>query len=73
VRPEELIGRQQLEIEDLKRKLASAMADKHNIATHLVCIGGALNDNRLGYTKEQRHDLRAILVWAENDLPSDDS
>ena len=47
----ELIGKQQLEIEHLKIRLRWANEDKQKITSVLVCIGGPLNDNKLGYNR----------------------
>ena len=50
---QELVAKQQLEIENLKEKLQRALEDKESIVMELVCIGGPLNDNKLKYTQEQ--------------------
>jgi len=49
----ELIAKQQLQIEDLIRLLEEARANIREIHGSIVGIGGPLNDNKLGYTKEQ--------------------
>lgn len=62
---DELICKQQLEIEHLKIRLGWANEDKQKIASALVCIGGPLNDNKLGYSVPQRNYLQQILELAE--------
>jgi hypothetical protein len=61
----ELIGKQQLEIEHLKIRLRWANEDKQKITSALICIGGPLNDNKLGYSVPQRNYLLQILELAE--------
>ena len=61
----ELIGKQQLEIEHLKIRLRWANEDKQKITSVLICIGGPLNDNKLGYNLAQRSYLQQILDLAE--------
>ena len=63
---DELISKQQLEIENLKLRLKWARKDKGDIVNRLVCIGGGLNDNILGYNHKQIADLNEILKLAEN-------
>lgn len=51
---DELIVKQQLEIEELKienNDLRMSIAKAHG---YIICIGGPLNDDRLGFNKEQR-------------------
>lgn len=62
---DELIAKQQLEIEELKNRLEWANDDKGRIRNILTCIGGPLNDNLLGYSAEQRKPLHEILNLAE--------
>ena len=62
---EELIAKQQLDIEHLKIRLGWAREDKREIVMILVCCGGPLNDNYLQYTKDQRAPLHEILRLAE--------
>ena len=61
----DLIAKQQLEIEHLKIRLARANEDKQKITSALICIGGPLNDNKLGYSVPQRNYLQQILDLAE--------
>lgn len=63
---DELISKQQLEIEALKKRLKLATQDKDEIISILVCVGGLLNDNFLQYSIEQRKPLHRILELAEN-------
>ena len=62
---DELIGKQQLEIEHLKIRLGWANDDKKKIQSYLICIGGPLNDNKLGYSVKQRNYLQGILELTE--------
>lgn len=50
---EQLIAKQALQIEDLKERLAVLKTASKNVLMMLHCIGGPLNDNKHGYTKEQ--------------------
>lgn len=63
---EQLIAKQQLEIENLRLRLKWASKDKLDIVMRLTCIGGALNDNFLQYNREQLSSLQTILEIAEN-------
>lgn len=69
---EQLVAKQQLEIERLQLAVAQHKQDKSDIANILVCIGGGLNDNLLGYTHEQKLQLNRILMLAENESESDE-
>ena len=62
---EELISKQQLEIEHLKIRLEWAREDMREIVMILVCRGGPINDNFLQYTHDQRAPLHEILLLAE--------
>ena len=62
---DELIGKQQLEIENLKIRLAWANEDKQKIKSALICIGGPLNGNKLDYSVQQRNYLQRILEFSE--------
>lgn len=57
---DKLIVSQQLEIQDLKAFKESALKDFREINLMLVCVGGPLNDNVLGYSREQRQPLHKI-------------
>lgn len=66
---DELIAKQQLEIENLKQLVANHIDGFNDIHTRLVCVGGGLNDNILGYTEQQiRKDLRPIAKICESFL-----
>jgi len=56
----ELITKQQLEIESLKSENEFLRKSHDNIFNIIYCIGGPLNDNKLGYTKEQMMDFVKI-------------
>lgn len=49
----ELIARQARKIEELKDELADLKERARRARLHIYCIGGPLNDNKLGYTREQ--------------------
>lgn len=51
--PEQLIAKQQLQIETLQQALTERNHALQQINLNLICIGGPLNDNAQGYTKEQ--------------------
>lgn len=56
----ELIGKQQFEIEELKKKLEELRVSMRQIQSKMVCIGGPLNDNKLGFNGAQLafiHDI----------------
>ncbi len=46
---------------ELKKQVKDMQESFSDIAKILICIGGALNDNILNYTKEQRRELQRIL------------
>lgn len=56
----ELIVKQQLKIARLKSELSrmNKAADEIHVMIH--CIGGPLNDNKKGYTKEQLSDWKRV-------------
>lgn len=49
----ELIAQQARRIADLEQQAESFASARHSLLGILYCIGGPLNDNKLGYTKEQ--------------------
>lgn len=49
----ELIARQQMEIEELKQDLGTNVAIKNSLHGEFYSIGAPLNDNILGFNKEQ--------------------
>ena len=50
---EELIARQAKQLEELRDELADLKERVGKALLHIYCVGGPLNDNRLGYTKQQ--------------------
>lgn len=68
----EVIGRQTVEITDLKDALADCNARLSRIVLRLVCVGGPLNDNVLGFNVEQRKYLKQILDEGERILDEGD-
>lgn len=50
---DEIIAKQQIEIENLREWQGWVKIDFENIRSILYCIGGPLNDNVLNYSKEQ--------------------
>lgn len=63
---DELIAKQQLEIEELKSISSTRKEALRKISRLCTCIGGPLNDNKKGYTKEQMLDF-----WQINELAED--
>jgi hypothetical protein len=61
-----LIAKQQLEIENLKERVSEMNSVLCDIRLSLVCIGGPLNDNILGYNAAQRRPLHKIKEMIEN-------
>jgi hypothetical protein len=49
----ELIARQAKQVEELRDEVADLKERAHKARMHIYCIGGPLNDNLLGYTREQ--------------------
>ena len=60
---EELIARQAKQIEELRDENAELKERARKARLHIYCIGGPLNDNKLGYTKDQLVTFQEIL-WA---------
>lgn len=50
---QELIVKQALEIEELKQWKEANIEMKRDVHGIIYCIGGPLNDNKLGFTKVQ--------------------
>jgi hypothetical protein len=50
---EELITKQQLEIEELKSKVQLDSQAIDSVHSVLFCVGGPLNDNKHSYSREQ--------------------
>ena len=49
----ELIARQAKQIEELRDEVADLKERARRARLHIYCIGGPLNDNKLGYTRAQ--------------------
>ena len=49
----ELIARQAKQLEELREEVAELKDRARKARSHIYCIGGPLNDNKLGYTREQ--------------------
>ena len=49
----ELIARQAKQIEELRDKVADLKSRAERASSHIYCIGGPLNDNRRGYSRQQ--------------------
>ncbi len=65
---DELIARQAKKIEELQDTIEDYEETIRNVMNAMVCIGGPLNDNKLGYTKEQLrifHGMYAMLDLLE--------
>lgn len=50
---DELIARQSLQLEELRDEVAGLKERARKALSHIYCIGGPLNDNKLGYSKPQ--------------------
>ncbi len=57
---DELITKQQLEIEELKIRVEDYQDMSNSIHNLIYCIGGPLNDNKLQYSKKQLSTFLAI-------------
>lgn len=57
---DELIAKQQIEIESLKKTVSLFREDIDTVHNIIFCVGGPLNDNKLMYTKEQMMDFWRI-------------
>lgn len=49
----ELIARQAKQIEELRDEVADLKCRVRSARLHIYCIGGPLNDNKLGYSRPQ--------------------
>ena len=49
----ELIARQAKHLEELRDEVAGLKERAMRARLHIYCVGGPLNDNKLGYTREQ--------------------
>ena len=50
---QELIARQAKQIEELRDEVADLKGRNRKAWMRIYCIGGPLNDNKLGYSKQQ--------------------
>ncbi len=57
----ETIARQAMRLEALEIENERLRRNIKNAINHIVCIGGPLNDNKLGYTREQMGTFQRIL------------
>ena len=57
---DELITKQQLEIEHFKNELVEKIEMIRQVGSILYCIGGPLNDNKDGFKREQLHTFWRI-------------
>lgn len=74
-RRNKLIADQQLEIVEMRELVAFVKSCLDSIVMQIVGIGGPLNDNKRGYTKEQIGDWLCVLNKAESalgEIPNDD-
>lgn len=62
----QLIAEQALKIDALEKKVADYQARMKAITMECICIGGPLNDNKLGYTRVQMMPFSRILAQAED-------
>ncbi len=49
----ELIARQAKQLEELRDEVADLKERARRARLHIYCIGGPLNDNKLGYSNQQ--------------------
>lgn len=64
---EKLTAQQALRIADLESKVVALEEDRLAINKRLYCIGGPLNDNKLGYTIEQLKTFLYISQFCERE------
>ncbi len=57
----ELIARQAKQIEELRDERDDLKERVQRARLPIICIGGPLNDNKLGYTREQMGPFQRIL------------
>ena len=57
---DELISHQAMKIAELEADKLDADSRLNQIHSMIYCIGGPLNDNKKGYTKEQMADFSKI-------------
>ena len=49
----DLIARQAKQLEELRDEVSDLKERARRARLHIYCIGGPLNDNKLGYSKQQ--------------------
>jgi hypothetical protein len=59
-RPDALIARQARQLEELRDEVADLKERATNARAHIFCIGGPLNDNKLGFSREQMGTFQRI-------------
>ena len=72
----EIIATQAKEIYHLKNKLEDYRSMARNINKKIYCIGGPLNDNKLGFTYEQMKlfwEIACLVNFTEHGNESDES
>lgn len=57
----ELIARQAKQLEELRDEVADLKERVRRARLHVYCIGGPLNDNKLGYTRAQMVTFARIV------------
>lgn len=62
----ELIAQQARRIAELKQQVDHHAEDKKQALLILICVGGPLNDNKLGYTRAQLTPLARIARLLED-------
>ena len=60
----ELIARQAMQLEELRDEVADLKGRMRAAWSHIYCIGGPLNDNKLGYSRPQM----ATFFWIAKEL-----
>lgn len=66
----DLITKQQLEIETLKRQVKEYKENCGTIQDIIYCIGGPLNDNKLGFSHKQQMTFFQIMEHVN--IPTED-
>lgn len=69
---EELIVKQQIDIEDMKIDIDAMQKAFQIIYDSCYAVGMPLNDNVLDFNKQQRDFLRKIARIAESNLPENE-
>lgn len=66
----DVIARQAVKIETIEADNERMRQALQDAKLHIVCVGGPLNDNKLGYSKEQMWTFQRILDAVEDGLCS---